>query len=104
MVLISFSQIQPMEMILMTKRLIEVVKRALEQDNTIAVSKEILKTVTGFTEDHMAYLGLKRNDLKRLERHGLAIRGYDNTPKKSVLGRTVAGHKVMWVLIGKAQQ
>lgn len=86
----------------MNKRLIDVVKKALEQDNTLAASKGELEKAVGHTEEYLAYLGLSRNDLKKLERQGLALRGYAQEVKKTALGRTVKGDSVRWILVGGA--
>jgi len=74
----------------MNKRLVDVVKNALHEDNTIAVSKAELEQATGKTEAQMAAVGLSRNDLKKLERKGLELRGYAPTKK---------GHQLRWILV-----
>lgn len=74
----------------MNKRLIGVVKKALHEDNSIAVSKAELEQATGKTEEQMAAIGLSRNDLKKLERKGLALRGYAPTKR---------GHQLRWILV-----
>lgn len=74
----------------MNRRLVGVVKQALERDRTIAASKAELETSTGKSESEMAAVGLSRNDLKKLERKGLAMRGY--APSKS-------GHQLRWILV-----
>jgi hypothetical protein len=96
----------------MNKRLIDVVKKALEQDNTIAVDISELDKAEGKTEEYMEYLGLKRNDLKKLERAGLALRGYTKNVylpgDKMPNGKEVPegsryhgrGHSLRWLLIG----
>lgn len=77
----------------MNKRLIDVVQKALAADPKIAVDKAELEHSSGHTEDYMQSIGLTRNDLKKLERQGLAMRGYAKPNKK--------GHQVMWVLVGR---
>jgi hypothetical protein len=53
----------------------EKVNLALGQDKAIVCSKHELGT-RGFSEEYLSQLGLGRNDLKRLERLGVAIRMY----------------------------
>ncbi len=86
----------------MNKRLVQVVKDALANDNTIVVPSNRIEGAKGFTEAHMEYIGLKRNDLKKLERHGLALRGYGTHVTQSKLGRQVAKTQTMWILVGAA--
>lgn len=62
---------------------------ACDSDPTIVTPRSRLSEVEGHTEDHMLYLGLTKGDLLRMERAGLAIRGY--TPGTR--------HK-RWILIG----
>ncbi len=58
----------------------ERVKKALIEDTSIMITKKELLDPefrhTGFGTDHMQYLGLKKSDLKKLERAGLAVRSY----------------------------
>lgn len=92
------------------------VLKALQGDNSIVVSRDKLHEHKGFTQPYMESLGLSKVDLKKLERHGLAARGYTkNTytegdklpngnevkPNERFNGR---GHHPVWVLVGNDQQ
>lgn len=82
------------------KALLDKVKKALDQDNTIVTILSKIAEAKGFTTEYMNYLGLTTNDLKKLERNGLALRGYTNNPKTTTLGTVKSGNQVMWVLLG----
>lgn len=87
------------------------VKAALETDNSIVVSREELGKHPGFTQKYMEELGLSKVDLKKLERKGLAVRGYtkntwnpgETMPNQRVVEQGAQyfgrGHRPMWVLI-----
>lgn len=83
----------------MGKRLVTKVKKALDQDNTIVASLSEIQDAKGFTTEYLNSLGLSTNDLKKLERNGLALRGYNNNTTKTPLGRTKSGNQTMWVLL-----
>lgn len=94
-------------------RLVDRVKRALEINKNIAVDISELGTARGFTQNEMAELGLSKVDLKKLERKGLAARGYTKNTwgagetlpsgKEVPLGSHFngKGHHPMWILVGK---
>jgi len=76
-------------------------KSALEAYNltlmtlpSIFVTREGLNQAQGFSEEEMLDCGLDRDQLKLLERHGLAVRGRF---------RTKQGDRVRWVLIKEGQ-
>jgi hypothetical protein len=92
-------------------RLLEAVKNAVEQDNTIIAGTDVVHLQPGHSEEHFAYLGLSRNDLKKLENRGLAIRGYTKNvwlegemmPNKRIVPKGVryhgSGSRVRWMLL-----
>jgi hypothetical protein len=70
--------------------LIDRVNLAVMQAPGIMVGPAELAEAPGFTEAFLADLGVSQSDLKRLERWGLAKRGY---------AREKAGWRKKWVLI-----
>jgi hypothetical protein len=66
------------------------VEMACEKDPGIITTRAEILNHPGRTEDEMEALGLFRSDLKRLERSGLALRGYQLT------GR---GQEIRWILL-----
>ena len=50
-------------------------KKALEIDNTLMIKPVDIGSAIGFSLDHLEYCGLSKNDLKKLEIAGIAIRG-----------------------------
>jgi hypothetical protein len=79
-------------------KLTEKVKVALEQDNTLVVTKEDLNNTSGFTEAHMAQCGLSKQDLKHLESRGMARRGYVKIPRGNLHEGSTT--QLRWILIG----
>lgn len=89
--------------------------QAINNDNTILVTREDLGTVQGFPLEHFLYLGLRKSDLKKLESQGKAIRGYTKNVwlpgEKLPNGREVRpnlkyhgkGSKLKWILIKKEE-
>lgn len=87
-------------------KLLDKVKKALEQDNTI-VSEDPAKA-QGFSTEYLGYLGLSQSDLKKLERSGMALRGYtqnfykpgDKLPNGKIAEDlyTGRGHRLRWIL------
>ncbi len=73
-------------------KLNEKVKAACEKDPRIVTDLENIKDHPGRTEAQLNNLGLTSSDLKRLERAGLAFRGYQPTRK---------GQELRWVLLGE---
>jgi hypothetical protein len=65
------------------------VEAALKIDPGIVSGVETVQFHPGRTEEQLAVLGLERKDLKRLEKHGLAVRGYEQTKE---------GLRVKWLL------
>ncbi len=63
------------------KKLANKIEKALEQDNTILVPKDKLQDTKGFSIDHLVYLGFTKYELKYMESHGLAKRGYIKVKK-----------------------
>lgn len=57
---------------------------------SIFVTKDALPTTQGFSEEEMQDFGLSRDELKLLERQGLAVRGRF---------RTKEGDRLRWALI-----
>jgi len=86
----------------MNKRLVDVVKNALEADNTIVVPINRANGHPGFSEAHFEYIGVNRNDLKKLERAGLALRGYTELETATNLGRRRKTTAIRWLLVGDA--
>jgi len=68
----------------------EKLEYAVRLDPEIRVTRDQIDQCTGATETYLAELGLDRRALKKLERAGIAIRGY--LPTK-------AGHSLRWILI-----
>lgn len=68
------------------------VQKAIEINNRVIVDKDTMHQSEGFTEEYFASLGLRRADLKNLERNGLALRG--RTQSRD-------GHRVRWVLFAR---
>lgn len=66
------------------------VKHAIQEDSSVAAFPTTLENHQGTSEERFKELGLTRDDLKRLERCGLAIRG--RLP-------TSTGHRLRWILI-----
>lgn len=75
----------------MKTKLIDRVRLALGQNRDFLVSRDQLANTQGFTEAQFAEMGLEKRDLKKLERYGLARRGYINEGK---------GARVRWILVG----
>ena len=73
--------------------LAERIKAAGDKDSTIVVPKSKLGESAGYSEEYFEYLGLSKQDLKNMEKEGLAMRGY--LPKANTSG----GHQVRWVLL-----
>lgn len=67
-------------------------KEALHQDNSITCTKEELNMAKGFSTEYLESLGLRKADLKKLERKGLAVRGYTQSPK---------GNRTRWIIVEK---
>lgn len=57
-------------------RILGKVMKALQQDNSIAVTPEEMKTHQGFTTEYMEHLGFTKSDLKHMVSHGIAKQGY----------------------------
>lgn len=83
------------------KKLAKKVEAALVQDNTILVPKDKLNETQGFTTEHMIYLGFAKYDLKYMERHGLAKRGYVRV-RRGTNGAQFTQPR--WVLIGETNE
>lgn len=62
---------------------------AIEKDPGCIISSKELQTHPGRTTAEMLALGFKEADLRKLERKGLALKGY--LPRKE-------GHQVRWFL------
>jgi len=89
----------------------ERVAKALETDNNIVCPANQTGSRNGFTEAYFAQLGLTQADLKKLERMGLAARGYtknvwlsgETLPNGKVVENDVRyngrGHGVRWILL-----
>lgn len=60
----------------MSKALMDRVREAVEHDPGICVTRAQAGTHKGFSDAYMEAHGLELQDLKRLERKGLALRGY----------------------------
>ena len=76
----------------MRNRLVKTVLNALGMDPSIVCKVDKIAEAPGYDEGHFKMLGLTRSDLKRLERAGLALRGYR---------RDGDGFKVRWIIVGK---
>lgn len=96
----------------METRLYKVVQAAITKDPKIVVHESDANLHPGFTEEYMDAAGLNRSDLKRLERKGLALRGYSKnvwTAGETVNGHLVEndafyvgkGHQVRWLLLAR---
>lgn len=72
------------------------VKEALHEDSSIAVTKGELSQTQGFSTEYLGILGLKQSDLKKLERKGLAVRGYLKVSKGSIFKGSE--YQKRWVL------
>jgi hypothetical protein len=85
------------EITLIKKALAERVAKAIYLDNTAVVSRNELTTAEGLSEVSFNNLGLSKQDLKRLERAGVAIRGYSKHMKGSI--HRGSELKRVWVLV-----
>jgi hypothetical protein len=88
------------------KGTVERLKAAIVKDPSVIADPKTINNHEGSTLAHMESLGLKKTDLKRLERYGFAIRGY--TPNyweyKDTEGTLKGisrgpGMEVRWVLL-----
>lgn len=68
----------------------EKVRAAVEADPSIVVSKADIDTAEGVSEEYMQSLGLHKALLKKLQRGGVALRGYKPTEE---------GYRVRWMLL-----
>jgi hypothetical protein len=76
------------------------VAEAIKNDNTIcATLDEIKKENKGYTTTYMESLGLSKTDLKKLERKGLALRGYGTREATTPLGKRKSTRVVVWMLV-----
>jgi hypothetical protein len=75
--------------------LLEKVKATCAKDASIVVAEDQVQESQGFSESYLEYLGLDRQDLKNLEKVGLAKRGYARGTTQN------GGHQVRWVLIAR---
>ncbi len=66
---------------------------AIDMAPSIAVTRDNLDKVVGFKEGYLDAMGLSKQDLKRLERAGLALRGYARFNKKR------NEHTRVWVIL-----
>lgn len=69
------------------------VQKALEQDNSIIIREEDLTKSNGFSLAYFELIGLTSSTLKKLERKGLAKRGY--TKNEWLPGETLPNGKVV---------
>lgn len=60
----------------MKSQLAQRLRKAIEEDPGIICARKDVHKHPGVAESHLEWLGLSRNDLKRLERFGLALRAY----------------------------
>lgn len=67
------------------QRLFEKLKAAIEADPEVIVPKDKLGESEGYNLAYWDVLGLSKTDMKKLERKGLAIRGYTPRGSKSKL-------------------
>ncbi len=89
------------------------VEAALKQDPSLVVKYDQVDQYLGFPVPHYNALGLHKSDLKRLERKGLAVRGYvprnpvydfirdpkDPTGPKVKTMRKHSGYEVRYILV-----
>lgn len=73
------------------KKLFEKVKAAIEADPKVIIPKDKLSETTGYPLSYWDILGLSKTDMKKLERKGLAIRGYVYSDK--------GGYETRFVLV-----
>lgn len=71
------------------------VKAACAKDASIVVAEDAVEESQGFSESYLEYLGLTRQELKNLEKSGLAKRGYARGTTQN------GGHQVRWILIAR---
>lgn len=91
------------------KNLDERVQNAIKTNPEIISSWENLDSATGHTTAEMEALGLGKQDLKWLERKGLAVRAYtangymhyfeDESGAKMQQRRFQGGSRVKWILL-----
>lgn len=86
------------------KKLYNRVKHAVQQDSSIVVERSKVSEYTGATTKYLQTLGLTKSDLLRLERAGLAIRGYLPKNIRQELDGTSKhdGYERRWLLIKDA--
>jgi hypothetical protein len=78
---------------------VERLKAALVQDPSIVTMVDDIEKTEGLPEAYLIELGFTVADLKRLERHGFAARGYRR--EKHIKDRGTL-HK-RWILIGRPE-
>lgn len=93
---------------------------ALGQDPSIVTTPEEAHTHLGNTTEYLVSIGLEKRDLKKLERHGLAIRArtyngqqeYTDIKDKQgfatglvgVNSNFMEGSKIKWILLARSPQ
>lgn len=91
-----------------TNKLLERLNLALGQDATIVTDVEGAKEHKGNTTEYLVSLGLEKQDLKRLERNGLAIRArtYNGQMHFKEEGQNIRisrqfgpGSRIKWILL-----
>lgn len=83
------------------------IETALEKNPHIVVSPSDINNTTGFELSYLEELGIRKSDLKRLERFGLAVRGYTfngrglffNKEKNAWYREFGKGQRVRWFLL-----
>lgn len=72
------------------------VQQAVENDPSILVDRKDIQNTKGHSLSYLAMLGLTKMDMKKLERNGLAIRGY--LPRTNQYGKR-DGFEARYVLV-----
>lgn len=88
-------------------KLKERIEKALQANPNIVVSPKDIENTLGFELEYLESLGITKSDLKRLERHGLAVRGYTNNGRGLFFNKEKnkwykefrSGHRVRWFLL-----
>jgi hypothetical protein len=72
------------------KPCLERLSLALGQDSSIACTPSEVDKHSGHSEEYLVQLGLEKQDLPRLMRMGLALRGYLSTRQ---------GYRTRWIIL-----
>lgn len=73
---------------------------AVKKDPSIVCDRSKVTVEVGRSLEHLESLGVRKSDLKRLERQGLAVRGRMPDPTLGIgLKSKLSPHRVRWILV-----